>query len=721
MYGATKEQWDHFVSIGLTHDLLPVVSNPNAKISAKSALRSTGKVPSKYYNGEVGGILNWTQKNATDKAIIEWSEQPDYGICIQTRHLRALDVDIDSDLADEIKQTILNFVPTAVFRTRENSKKFVFPFFLDGTFSKRIIETKQGAIEFLGNGQQFVACGTHTSGAKYNLPLTTYPTLPEEDFEVIFNHILEQFGTVAVFTDNKARQPDIDMEDDVLPLLLPHSLGLTNTGMYCLKCPKFDEHTDKEKGSISQSGYFPKGKGGNPKGHFHCSHNHNETGKPTASDWAVAYNLIDFGDDEPVVEIQAESSQNLSEIQAESKHDQELVIPRGLIKDTVDWILSCALQPQPELTLLNVISFAGAVFGRRYEYDKFGTRTNMYLVGIANTGDGKDHSRKCIKKLAELSNLSRFVGPDAIKSGEGVLTMLMKKPSVLMMLDEFGMLMASIGGSNAQPYLRSCAKIFTELYSSSSVLYQGGMYSDPKKDPVNIECPNLCIYGTSTQVKYAEALTPDAIDSGELNRFVVLKPKIENPEYNFNVGDRNPPDDLVNRWHKIADSIEVNDLMGGQVYATNVASEYNMNEILIYQRQRKMELQDGTGPLYARYTENVIKIAMVFAISENHNDPLMSSLHIDIAKQIVDASIDFVRSLVKSGIGTKDRREDPLIDEMFAYIRDEKPTKRDISRKFGRLHHTDIDKIIDTLTYQARIKLEKTPGKTKPIMRYVSA
>jgi hypothetical protein len=99
----------------------------------------------------------------------------------------------------------------------------------------------------------------------------------------------------------------------------------------------------------------------------------------------------------------------------------------------------------------------------------------------------------------------------------------------------------------------------------------------------------------------------------------------------------------------------------------------------------------------------------------------MSSLHIDIAKQIVDASIEFVRSLVKSGIGTKDRREDPLIDEMFAYIRDEKPTKRDISRKFGRLHHTDVDKIIDTLTYQARIKLEKTPGKTKPIMRYVSA
>ena len=68
MYGATKEQWNHFVSIGLIHDLLPVVANPNAKISASSTLRAVGKVPSKYNNGEIIGISDWTTKKATEKA-----------------------------------------------------------------------------------------------------------------------------------------------------------------------------------------------------------------------------------------------------------------------------------------------------------------------------------------------------------------------------------------------------------------------------------------------------------------------------------------------------------------------------------------------------------------------------------------------------------------------------------------------------------------------------
>lgn len=332
MYGASEEQWKHFVSIGLVHDLLPVVSNPNAKISAKSALRTVGKVPSRYYNGEVGGILDWTNKTSDAASVANWSTEPDYGICIQTRHLRALDVDIDSDLSDKIKQTILNFVPNACFRTRDNAKKFVFPFFLEGKYAKRIIETAEGAIEFLGNGQQFVAAGTHTSGVKYDLPLKLYPTLSDEDFEAIFEYILEQYGTIAIYQDNKPKLGDIEMEDDRLPILLPHSKGLTNTGMHCLDCPKKHEHSSD--GSVSQSGYFPKGKGGNVNGAYHCSHNHNQTGKPTQAEWDVHYNVIDFGDDEPVVEIIETNIPTTEEL----KHDLET--PRGLIKDTVDWILS---------------------------------------------------------------------------------------------------------------------------------------------------------------------------------------------------------------------------------------------------------------------------------------------------------------------------------------------------------------------------------------------
>jgi hypothetical protein len=150
MFGATKEQWGHFVSLGLTKDLLPVVSNPTAKVAPSSSLQQIGKVPSKYNDQNlIVGIQDWTIKSATDKAITNWSTNPDYGICIQTRRLRALDVDVeDETLANDIKETINAFFPTSPLRTRPNSSKFLFPFFLEGDYQKRVVRFDEGIIEF---------------------------------------------------------------------------------------------------------------------------------------------------------------------------------------------------------------------------------------------------------------------------------------------------------------------------------------------------------------------------------------------------------------------------------------------------------------------------------------------------------------------------------------------------------------------------------------------
>ena len=51
-YGATASDWTHFdLILGLTADLLPVVSNPKAPLSPRSHIKEVGKVPSRY-NGE---------------------------------------------------------------------------------------------------------------------------------------------------------------------------------------------------------------------------------------------------------------------------------------------------------------------------------------------------------------------------------------------------------------------------------------------------------------------------------------------------------------------------------------------------------------------------------------------------------------------------------------------------------------------------------------------
>ena len=68
-YGALAADWAHLeLWLGLTADLLPVVSNPNAKISPLSSLKALGKTPSIYNaQGLVVGIPNWTKRITTSE------------------------------------------------------------------------------------------------------------------------------------------------------------------------------------------------------------------------------------------------------------------------------------------------------------------------------------------------------------------------------------------------------------------------------------------------------------------------------------------------------------------------------------------------------------------------------------------------------------------------------------------------------------------------------
>jgi len=708
MYGATNEQWKHLVSMGLTRDLLPVVSNPNATVSPKTAIQSPGKVPSKYNdNNEIVGIYGWSDKSATEKAIENWSANPDYGICIQCRHVRALDIDIESyELSNEIQQTILAHIPNVVFRTRPNSAKFIFPFFLEGEYAKRVIHSPNGNVEFLANGQQFIAAGTHPSGVKYQMPLEKFPTLTPDEFENLFSIIAAEYGENVSTGSIRRRGPNLNLPDPIRDALIEKglSLGTGRDGQIFIKCPM--EHLHSTGSSKSSTCYFPIGTNGYPNGRFHCSHTHGKT----TQDYEYQLMLNIFHEFDEV----------------ESKPDQEtedgykpINLPRGLIKDTVEWITSSALKPQPELALLSVIAFAGAVFGRRFELDKLRTRTNLYSIAIAGTGSGKDHPRKSIKILADEANLSKFVGPDDLVSGQGIFTALTKQPSVVMLFDEIGMLFEQIKGKSAQGYMSITSKILTQLYSSSAGLYKGGVYSDPKREPVVLHSPNLCIYGTTTEETIKGFITERVINSGELNRYLFLKPQYQIPKRNFTPSDYTPPQEIINRWSKFSSEMEVYDLTAPAdqpLEATIVDTDVDFREYWEYEDEQLRLSTDGTGPLYARYTENIIKIAMIFAITENHNKPLLNSIHMDIGRNIVDKSIAFMRLLTL----TKAPEKNSIIDQVYAFIKQKSPTKTELLRKFRDHQSRDIDVTLRTLAEQGNIRTDIIKSGHKSVTIYKS-
>lgn len=196
-WGATQQEWALFAArLKLLPDLLPVVSNPHAVVSPRSNVKTPGKLPSKYLpNGEMVGFSKWTTFSTTTSDLRVWLRVPDYGICVQTRNVRAIDVDVsDPAKADSIRAVIERHCGKLPMRSRSNSSKFLVVFRMEGEFKKRFIgkAADENLVEFLATGQQFVAAGTHPSGVRYQWSPEIdngIPELTESDFENLWTAI----------------------------------------------------------------------------------------------------------------------------------------------------------------------------------------------------------------------------------------------------------------------------------------------------------------------------------------------------------------------------------------------------------------------------------------------------------------------------------------------------------------------------------------------------
>lgn len=307
IYGADETAWDFFDSIlGLTEDLLPVVSDPNVTISKDSKIKDLGKTPTQFdKNSEVVGISKWTSKKSATNHIDKWKQDNRLGICCQTRFARALDVDVGDPIkAQAIVEFWLSTVGVALpLRTRPNSGKRLAMFSLVGQYPKRRFEVDGGIIEFLGTGQQFIAVGTHPSGVRYEwdkngLPFDLVELTPEV-FEDAWSKLLAKFGTGASVTGKVGevvnRPRGVAVTDPMVSWLQAEGQvrSTESNGVVHVICPWEDEHSDGA-GADSSTSYFPAGIGGKKEAGFKCLHAHCEGRGIAEYEQAVGYVATKF-------------------------------------------------------------------------------------------------------------------------------------------------------------------------------------------------------------------------------------------------------------------------------------------------------------------------------------------------------------------------------------------------------------------------------------------
>jgi putative DNA primase/helicase len=217
--GATPAEWWAFTGeLGFGAHVLPCVpAAPDVRVAKGSALEGkVGKIPSAFNQfGEAHGIVSWQKRPILPAEVALWRKDPRLNLCLRTGKISgvgAIDVDIHSEDAFEVKDALYTFwiengLGDMPLRERANSSKFLVPFRMAEGGRKRIIETKHGRIECLLDGQQFVAAGSHSSGARYqwspDLP-SELPTLTLQQFEALWQTLTQNFASETSSTSTTA-------------------------------------------------------------------------------------------------------------------------------------------------------------------------------------------------------------------------------------------------------------------------------------------------------------------------------------------------------------------------------------------------------------------------------------------------------------------------------------------------------------------------------------
>lgn len=299
-----------------------------------------------------------------------------------------------------------------------------------------------------------------------------------------------------------------------------------------------------------------------------------------------------------------------------------LLQPQGLIQEIADWINQIAVLPQPILSLGAAIALTSLIIGRRVRTST-GLRPNLYILGIVESGGGKEHARQAIKRVLNLAGAAGMEIED-FASDAAVYSSLRVTPSAIYLSDEFGRTLQAMSRPHAPSHLSAQVSLLMRLYGASSGTLRGKAYADRDKQVV-IEQPHLVAYLTTAPGPFRSAITSEYVEDGLLSRLLPFVSEDPDPEFRFGVdADREPPQsiiDAVQGWlnRPVAPGQNGNlaDLIPDPLIVEETAGATSvMRDLSSTMRGRRIEMRKshrGHASLFTRVQAAAAKLALVRA------------------------------------------------------------------------------------------------------------
>lgn len=415
----------------------------------------------------------------------------------------------------------------------------------------------------------------------------------------------------------------------------------------------------------------------------------------------------------------------------------DLVIPDGLVGDLTRYMIATARRPQPLLSLGASLCAVGALMGRLYRTGS-NLRSNLYVVGIADSGSGKNHAREIVNEVFFEAGLAYHLGGNKIASGAGLLTALHRQPAILFQIDEFGMFLSAAADRKRSPrHITEILDNMTELYTAAGGIFLGAEYAnrDGMNERRDIVEPCLCVYGTTTPLHFWGALQGANVADGSLARFLILPSDEDYPDENLAAGLRHAPSELIDGLRSIANGggRQRGNLVGKTTGASTAvdAAVVPMTEeakarFAALSAELTVELRAAAGTastaILARIGENAMKLALIVAVGRDPARPVVESGDAEWAIRFVRHFAGRTMEAVERHVA--DTETEAYLKRLREIIRAagrEGLTKSEITRASQWLKARDRNEILDTLIESGDVKpaMRETRGRRAMVYRVV--
>jgi hypothetical protein len=388
-------------------------------------------------------------------------------------------------------------------------------------------------------------------------------------------------------------------------------------------------------------------------------------------------------------------------------------------------------KPQPALNLGAVLAFMASVVGRKVAIETWNTRPNIYCLGVAHSGAGKERALSACKQIATAAGLfESLIGIEEVASDAGIVSSVVNQPNQLMLIDEMSFLLNAMNQQKSGMFLVNSAATLMKLYSSSATTFKSKSYADSERVRL-IDQPCVSLYGCTTPSALVGALTSQNVTSGLLSRLVLFDAGDHDPR--ARPPENRPVPAVVVDWALAWAKRPLNDspiaCIGGRPVigplavpltpeAENIREAFDGEMHAAKLRARK----HGMDALFVRALENALKFALIRTCSGLPTDALVvdgatMQWACDVSRATLAAMEHHARQIADTPFGQHCR-------DIVAFIRaggSAGKTWRDLKRAgCGRHPARYLQELMNHLTDSGEIALCTLPTAGRPREAFVS-